>query len=89
VYEEFHGKGLEIFQVALTQDKAVWATTVRSQGLPWICVNDGLGYASVSASTMYNVTVLPMAFLIVDGKLVPAKVSDKASLRKTLAKYLK
>jgi len=89
VYEEFHGKGLEIFQVALTQDKAVWATTVRSQELPWICVNDGLGYASVSASTMYNVAVLPMAFLIVDGKLVPAKVSDKASLRKELAKYLK
>lgn len=89
LYEEFHPKGFEIFQVALTQDKAAWATTVRSQGLPWICVNDGLGTASVSASTMYNVAVLPMAFLIVDGKLVPAKVSDKASLRKEIAKYLK
>ncbi len=89
LYAEFHPKGLEIFQVALTQDKASWATAVRSQELPWICVNDGLGYASVSASTLYNVAVLPMAFLIVDGKLVPAKVTDKASLRKEIAKYLK
>lgn len=88
LYEDCHAKGLEIFQVGLTQDKAVWATVVKSQGLEWISVNDGLGVASQSAVALYNVNVLPMAFLIVDGELTSARVSDAASLRREVAKYL-
>lgn len=88
LYEEFHAKGLEIFQVGLTQDKAVWATVVKSQGLEWVSVNDGLGVASQSAVSLYNVSVLPMAFLIVNGELTSARVSDSASLRREVAKYL-
>ncbi len=88
VYEDFHDKGLEIFAVSLDTDKAAWASVVRSQELPWVNVNDGLGSAS-PAVTLYNVTTLPKAYLIVDGKILDRKVEGEKALRRELEKVLK
>ena len=68
VYQDYHDKGLEIFAVSLDTDKAAWASVVKSQELPWVNVNDGLG-ASSPAATLYNVTSLPRAYLILDGRI--------------------
>lgn len=87
VYEDYHSKGFEIYQVALTADKAGWARTVRSQGLDWINVCDVLGYGS-PAARVYNVSKLPVSFIIADGELVDFKVTDEASLRKLLDRLL-
>lgn len=62
-YAKYHQAGLEIYQVSLDVDKALWASTVRSQELPWICVNDGMGAAS-TARAVYNVGQLPTLFVI-------------------------
>lgn len=88
VYEDFHDKGLEIFAVSLDTDKAAWASVVRSQELPWVNVNDGLGAAS-PAATLYNITSLPQAFLILDGEILNRKVEGEAALRRELSKVLK
>ena len=88
VYEDYHDKGLEIFAVSLDTDKAAWASVVRSQELPWVNVNDGLGSAS-PAVTLYNVTELPRAYLILDGKIVDRKVEGEKALRRELDKVLK
>jgi peroxiredoxin len=88
VYEDYHDKGLEIFAVSLDTDKAAWASVVRNQQLPWVNVNDGLGSAS-PAATLYNVTTLPTAYLILDGKILDRKVEGEKALRRELDKVLK
>lgn len=88
LYEAYHDKGLEIFAVSLDTDKAAWASVVRSQDLPWVNVNDGLGSAS-PAVTLYNVQSLPQAFLIIDGEILDRKVEGEKALRRELDKVLK
>lgn len=88
IYKEFHSRGLEIYQVALDVDKALWARTVRDQGLEWINVCDGLGGNS-PAVLMYNIGALPATFIISDGELVDGKGVDLASLRKLLSGLLR
>ena len=88
VYEDYHDKGLEIFAVSLDTDKAAWASVVRNQELPWVNVNDGLGSSS-PVVTLYNVTTLPKAYLILDGKIIDRKVEGEKALRRELDKVLK
>ena len=87
IYDEFHGKGFEIYQVALDVDKGMWARVVKEQGLPWINVCDTRSAASPYAAA-YNIPALPAAFIIADGELVDGKVVDADSLRKLLKKLL-
>lgn len=87
IYEKYHNKGFEIYQVSLDVDKAVWARTVKDQGLGWINVCDGLG-ANSQPAMLYNVTGLPVSFVISDGAFVDQKISDEASLRRLLDRLL-
>ncbi|MCQ2118315.1 MAG: redoxin domain-containing protein [Bacteroidales bacterium] len=88
VYNEWHDKGFEIYSVSFDADKGLWASTVKSQNLPWINVNDGLGLASKTAD-MYNTQgKLPIAFLIIDGVLVNNTVQGANELRKILSSNL-
>lgn len=88
LYNDYHKKGFEIYQVALTTDKAAWAQIVKKQNLPWINVCDRLGAASPYAIT-YNIPVLPATYIIADGELVDGQVVDEKSLRKLLDGLLK
>ena len=88
LYEQYHSKGLDIYQVSLDVDKALWATTVRAQELPWTNVCDSRGAQSPYVS-LYNLAAVPAAFIIADGELVDGKIVDEASLRKLLDDLLK
>lgn len=88
IYNEFHGKGFEIYSVCLDIDKPQWASVVKSQKLPWINVNDGLGAYSPAVS-LYGLTTIPTAFLIADGDLVLEPIDGSEGLRKELAKRLR
>lgn len=88
VYRDYKSRGLEIYQVAVETDKALWARVVKDQKLGWINVCDGLGTASPAVGT-YNVTKLPTLYVIHDGKLVDGSANDAKSLRALLDKYLK
>lgn len=88
LYEEFHGKGLEIYQVSLDADKVLWAQTVKQQAHPWISVCDSRGTSSPFAAS-YNLQMLPSMFVIADGALVDGEVVDEASLKKLVRKLLK
>ena len=84
LYNEFHGRGFEIYAVSLDTDKTVWASAVRNQQLPWINVCDTRGNASPYVG-LYGLSSLPMAYFLVDGDLDGnAKVTDAASIRKYL-----
>lgn len=88
LYEQYHKKGLDIYQVSLDVDKTLWATTVMGQNLPWTNVCDSRGAQSPYVS-LYNLSAIPAAFIIADGELVDGKVIDEASLKKLLNDLLK
>ena len=88
LYEDYHSKGFEIYQVALDPDKTGWAQVVKQQNLPWINVCDGLGGSSPYVTT-YNIPTLPATYIIADGELVDGQVVDEKSLRRLLDRLLK
>ena len=89
LYKTYHSKGLEIYSISLDTDKGVWASAVKSQELPWINVCDGRGAATPAAS-LYNITKgLPVAYMIVDGTLLPETMSSRNDLARVLASNLK
>lgn len=61
LYDKYHSRGFEIYQVSLDPDEHFWKT--QTAALPWICVRDqdGLNSAALAA---YNVQSLPTFFLI-------------------------
>ena len=88
LYKKYHAQGLEVYQVSLDIDKGVWASTVRSQNLPWINVNDGLGVDSPAVAT-YNVTRIPTMFVIGrDGEILGTDVFEKDALEQIVRKAL-
>lgn len=89
LYERYHKDGLEIYAVCVDTDKASWASIVKSQELPWINVNDGLGTSS-PALAAYNVDRVPSLFMIEDGELVKNNVaSNEAEFRRDLERRLR
>ena len=98
IYEKYHSKGFDIYQVSLDTDKVKWATTIMGQDLPWTNVCDTRGAASqyVSLYNLYYQTedgnvgiALPSAFVIHNGDLIDGQIVDEASFRKLLDKLLK
>ena len=88
LYNDYHKKGFDIYQVSLDVDKVHWATTVMGQDLPWTNVCDIRGAASEYV-TLYNLQALPAAFVISNGELVDGEIVDEKSFRKLLNKLLK
>lgn len=87
LYAQFKGKGLEIYAISVDSDKASWAQVVKSQELPWVNVNDGLGTASRSLY-LFNVQSVPACLLLTEDGINSVKVSERP-LRIALEKALK
>lgn len=87
-YAKYHDKGFEIYAVALDADKSSWAGVVKAQQLPWVNVCDTRGAASPYIAT-YNVSSLPLSYVIFDGEVTADRISDSRSLEAFLAKKLK
>ena len=88
IWNEYHKLGFEIYAVCVSADKAEWGSIVKSQKLPWINLNDGLGTNSTALAT-YGVSSLPNSILIVDGKLNTEPIKGEAGLRRLLDKSLR
>lgn len=61
IYNKYHSRGLEIYQVALDPDEHLWKT--KTAALPWVSVRDEKGVESVNLLN-YNVQSIPTFFLI-------------------------
>lgn len=61
LYNKYHSRGLEIYQVSLDSDEHFWKT--QTAALPWISVRDPQGLQSKNLAS-YNVTSIPTFFLI-------------------------
>ena len=58
LYDRYHDRGLEIYQVSIDQDEHLWKQAVSS--LPWISVYDPSG----QSCSRYNVSTLPEFFIV-------------------------
>lgn len=61
LYNKYHARGFEIYQVSLDPDEHFWKT--QTAALPWISVRDPEGINSQTLAS-YNVRNLPTFFLI-------------------------
>jgi len=59
LYNKYHGRGFEIYQVSVDDNKLLWEQSV--QNIPWICVRDEDG---TGAARLYNVSSIPTTFLL-------------------------
>jgi hypothetical protein len=80
LYNKYHAKGMEIYQISLDPDIDLWHQA--SQNLPWICVH-GTNGTPVAVSS-YNVTDLPTRFLIGKNGAVLKRNPGTADIQKAL-----
>ena len=88
LYDKYHSRGFDIYQVSLDVDKAAWASVLKKQQLPWTNVCDSRGTQSPYVG-LYNLQNLPAMFILKDGSLVDGKIVDSKSLDKLLESLLK
>ena len=85
VYNKYHAKGLEIYQISLDADEHFWKTS--ADNLPWVCVRDANGAYSQYVS-LYNVTDLPSAFMVGRDNVLKTRIEDVKDLENEIKKLL-
>jgi len=89
LYEKYHSKGFEIYQVSLDVSRDNWLGVINNQKLPWINVCDYAG-TNTYAARIYNVTKLPANYLISkDGEIVGKNLFGDALEEKLKAELQK
>lgn len=83
LYERYHDRGLEIFQVGVDPDQYQWATSAAN--LPWITVYQSPA-SPASHLTGYNVRSVPAVFVIAGGELTD-RVADMESLSSVVGRH--
>ena len=84
LYNKYHAKGFEIYQVSLDGDEHFWKQ--QTAALPWISVrNDG---SDDSFLTLYNVQTLPEFFLIDRGNNLVSRSQQINDVEKAIQSLL-
>ncbi len=83
IYQSYHSRGLEIYQIGLDQNNVTWREAAKN--LPWITVFDPMNINSQNVGT-YNVTGIPTTFIIRGGEIVE-RVEDATMLKAAVGKY--
>ena len=84
IYQNYHSRGLEIYQVSVDQDNVAWRQA--AQNLPWITVFDPMSINSQTVGA-YDVSGIPTTFIIRGGEIVE-RVEDASRLKAAVAKYM-
>ena len=85
LYNKYHEKGLEIYQISLDADEHFWKTS--ADNLPWICVRDEKASYS-NYIQLYNVTQLPTIFLVERSNSLNARGENIEDLEAAIQKLL-
>jgi hypothetical protein len=86
LYDKYHSRGLEIYQVGLDADEHFWKT--QTAALPWISVHDSDGPYSPYLS-LYNVQSIPCFFIIDRTNSIYKRDSQIKDLNKELEGLLR
>ncbi|GHV62542.1 hypothetical protein FACS1894195_4570 [Bacteroidia bacterium] len=63
MYDKFHSKGIEVYQVCLDQNRLLWEELVHRYKIKWHCVWDSDG-AHSRAAQQWNIQSLPANYII-------------------------
>lgn len=86
LYNHYHGKGFEIYQVSADQNEQRWLQATEL--LPWVCVRNPKNPVS-SAFLTYNVHSIPTMFVLDKQGHVIARHSDFTAIEKDIKKCMK
>jgi thiol-disulfide isomerase/thioredoxin len=64
LYEEYKGKGFEVFSVSLDQDRERWIKAIKDDGLVWTNHVSDLKYWQNEAARLYQVSSIPRTILL-------------------------
>ena len=82
IYNKYHDRGLEIYQVGLDPDEHFWKQ--QTEQLPWVCVYDPNGTSLPS----YNVQEVPEFFLIDRNSQLQKRSSQMTDLEAEIRQLL-
>jgi len=85
LYEKYHDRGFEIYQVSLDTDEHFWKQ--QTAALPWISVHDADGVNS-HFLTLYNVRTLPEFFLIDKNNTLVSRSSQINDIDKAISNLM-
>lgn len=85
LYNKYHSRGLEIYQVSLDPDRHYWQTMVDQ--LPWISVWNGNPDTN-DILTLYNVQQIPTWFLIDRGSNLVGRMEMIPSIEQAIEELL-
>ncbi len=81
-YQKFKDKGFEIYGVSLDRDRDSWLNAIKDDGLPWVHVSD-LKFWKSQAAKDYNVSAIPMSFLLdPEGVIIEKNLRGEALMKK-------
>lgn len=85
LYNKYHNRGLEIYQVSLDRSKLLWQESAAN--IPWICVRDEEG-ANTKYIASYNIQSIPTLFLMNRKGVIVGRDIEFKSLDAEIAKNL-
>jgi glutathione peroxidase-family protein len=86
LYNKYHNRGFEIYQISLDNSKLVWQQACEN--IPWISVRDENGI-NTQYVTSYNVQTVPTIFLINKKGEIVARESNFETLDKLISDNLR
>ena len=85
LYNKYHSRGLEIYQISLDQNKAQWKQSI--QNIPWICVRDETGPDTKYVAS-YNISTIPTTFLMNRKGVIVGRSFSFEELKREIEKSL-
>jgi len=87
VYDKYKSKGFDVFAISLDDKKDRWLKAVADDKMPWAQVSDLKGWKN-EAAQYYNITAIPMNFLVDGNGNIVAKNLRGDDLEKEIARLL-
>lgn len=87
VFNKYKVKGFDVFAISLDDNKDRWVKAIKDDNMPWAQVSDLKGWKN-EAAQYYNITAIPMNFLVDgDGNIVAKNLRGEA-LDKEISRLL-
>ncbi len=87
IYDQYHSRGLEIYQVSFDSEREAWVNAIQYDELPWINVSE-LSYPESSVAPIYNLEELPVVFLIDRKGQIVGKNFNRIDLDRNIQRLL-
>jgi len=85
LYNKYHSRGFEIFQISLDQNKILWQQSTKN--IPWVCLRDENG-PNTKYVASYNISSIPTTFLMNKQGNIIARSLPFDQLKKEIEKSL-